>query len=1525
MTRKTRIIISLVLVLVAFAAGIAVFAESNSDRSAQADGTATTRYTKNTDGKIDPPPSDPTKAKGTAENPFFILEIVPYEAMGTIGYQIAGCEPINMQKAAYAGADIPGEGHTYTVASTRTEYLWASETKPSYYPDSPQIVTNVPQYGTMKYVSDGSGNYNMKADPVPNYLYVEAPDDYTGTRYKYVGGLPAEAADGNLMRLVQGGTAKYEPASGGTGGNYVWTPLDAQTCGTMSPEEAAQYNVNYDEKGEFKTVVEGVECYKIEGIKEYVHNNYFLKESVGLAYEFDDTGKRIPYVGGSGRPTLEEKIAAYHSVVYTVTPEDLNVVKNGVLVNKALIERADMISISSVDSTGVAVGIYEQFLGYNNVSYDSSGLKRELNRKILDGTDIKTTFKDNPLDWPAALEIYKRASSATDPLPIIWDTHTYSNFTETFKSNVNLKIDGKVDGKVNGSQDSMFKLYLMLYEMSTPLFESFFGDPASFPTVSYDLTFNVNGTNVTKTFTTPLLTDYKKDGNHAGQEGGQRYWANQTLYPWKSGILPNKTSLDDAANVAILDVLGIMNNGGGPMFHYNSGDAQNMVRNGIHIFDGSTYLTTGFMSDCGVDNDQYGREVYEYFESIQDPQPETDLSTAEVLYYLLNGLENGPGARNNYDYKVLELQPVAKYKGGTTSGTVTNDAFWRAFIANYANTTGNVTVDRMSTSEFIGKHVECTSEYDLIYIGVNTLSDNWCMDFSGTDFVYAHSGPVIQTDTQAMRGWFDPVADTAEQYFPLSGNDLTKLAEQQLIDFIQAGGPVLFGTGFYTNENATAINDNIDRNSNVYHFADTYATTPIYEYALSKTSTRVATENALRHGLVKTRRVFLTDVTTPRLYDEDASEANKYLSGENLNFRFKLNAPAGTKYQVELYIDNNGDGVFTEDERMSGVSVRQDGHGGDGSNIVYAGWNCVVSRAVEDRNGSVAWKLDLVNTSDFYAGTAPEVKDRIVHASLTGLSAIKEGTKESLRILQIMTPGNTLELPQDGEFPETMTEAQANTVKKKFWVWTRDINGLDLTFYRMTEDQLVPLLTDPESGNPDYLKDNYEMVILGFGDCYKGVTEEAVLNALEGFMEAGKAVLYTHDASSMIGTDDDASWGKEITKRFRDRYGMDRYDVSTYKAAEVLASGEKRADYPYVATAYESAIGKLLLRDGTGAEVSDTLGSDDGGYALTQGLTNGHIYRYLRLTSNLLTKKISKVNTGAITNYPYKIPDTIEIAKTHPQYYQLDMENEEVTVWYCLTGADIYEHPNDVDKIKSFYNSTSNDVRNNYYIYNYGNVTYSGMGHNTEMTDYEIKLFINTFVAAYRAAGRSTKIVVANNDATKNVTGGEYFLCVDVDSANSEALLGGEEMGALSSYRKQTAVDESNADAGYNLGEEVTATSKRVEFYIDDGGTVGASKYVLKFYLDGATDPTPLAVFRKSDGVFMDGKTSSTKLLAGAGNIYYVDVPMKLETVDGKTAVTTTKIKVEIEKTYKVGSLWVPAPPGNTYVNIIPRGLFDLD
>ena len=67
-----------------------------------------------------------------------------------------------------------------------------------------------------------------------------------------------------------------------------------------------------------------------------------------------------------------------------------------------------------------------------------------------------------------------------------------------------------------------------------------------------------------------------------------------------------------------------------------------------------------------------------------------------------------------------------------------------------------------------------------------------------------------------------------------------------------------------------------------------------------------------------------------------------------------------------------------------------------------------------------------------------------------------------------------------------------------------------------------------------------------------------------------------------------------------------------------------------------------------------------------------------------------------------------------------------------------------------------NDARNNYYIYNKGNVTYSGVGHNKVDNDTERKLFINTMVAAYNAGVHPPKITY-KEDAAEDANVIEYL------------------------------------------------------------------------------------------------------------------------------------------------------------------------
>ena len=141
--------------------------------------------------------------------------------------------------------------------------------------------------------------------------------------------------------------------------------------------------------------------------------------------------------------------------------------------------------------------------------------------------------------------------------------------------------------------------------------------------------------------------------------------------------------------------------------------------------------------------------------------------------------------------------------------------------------------------------------------------------------------------------------------------------------------------------------------------------------------------------------------------------------------------------------------------------------------------------------------------------------------------------------------------------------------------------------------------------------------------------------------------------------------------------------------------------------------------------------------------------------NNDLTKRATKTNTGQITEYPFKIDQTLSIAQTHGQWYQLDMEDPEVTVWYCLSdnenGDPWCEREKNTDSngdgTGATYGASPNDAANKYYIYSKGNVFYSGVGHSTVDGKMESKLFINTMIAAYRTTYEPPMVEILNEEA----------------------------------------------------------------------------------------------------------------------------------------------------------------------------------
>lgn len=1509
MSKKTRILISCILVVFAFCAGIVTYLHSYGNRTEIANAEGTTDFFVDAAGKIkvpvEPKAGETITAeekeanrltRGTEGNPFFILEITPYEGFAQFGYHIAGCEPVDIDRMLWDGksaSDIYGASTLYEVVSyNASRYYWEKDF-PAGYSGGTEATVN--QYGTMTLVTDNSGNYK-RVEGEDSEIYETAPDDYEGVKYIHDEATDTYTEDenGTFLRRIVG---KYEPA---TDGDYKWVPLSVEENLEAVKDDALveEYEKSSHEGNEFKAYFPDVKYIYKNNLNEIVHRNTFLRESVGLAYEMKD-GKRVAI---TDEEEIQKKIDAFKVVVYTVTPEDLNM-------NLELIDRADMISFALKDSTSAALNAYKA--GYGKPELFAHDESTDLGKRVKNVESA--TFATNVLDWSTTVAIYERVNNTTKACPVLFNTHIISDIAEDNKKEVEIKAKlatGKeIKKKVQSTQNNLYKLFLMLYQMPTSTFESLYKHPNTFDSENIKTELKNKDGSVIQT---GKISIYSSDV--------ATYWSEFTLIPW--GIL---TSDNSDVYTKTLDSLEILSNAGA-VYHFAAGGAQNYLMHNFLLCDGGTQFSTGFTSDSGLKDNVYGHEVFKFFENIGVDKD--SYTTAECLYYLLHGL-TADRARNSAKYKVLELQP---------SNSMLSKSYWQVFVSTYAKTNVVPDVDQMTTAEFIGKNVDVLAEYDLVYIGMNKRDKDPTLH---TNFTYAHTGPQQKIDKKytVLQDWLDKSAkEEAHLTLLYSGNDLTLLKKTQLKDYANSGAALLFGTDFFTSAKAEKASEKIDVNSYIYQLQNE-VTNHLYEGALSDAAYHLTAKAALQTALAKGRRVEMVMHSSPIIYIyEDGKPPEKmYINGANndnrtLKFKFTLNAPVGNKYKAVLYTDINGDGKFTSDENI-GVTVKESGGGG-----VYelvGGKTYEVSRVVRDRIGSLSWKLDIV-------------KDGVVYDSLSGVSAIKakdDGSEDiTIKVLQIVqepdqkvSPNSdvlcTVYLPETDAFgnmkalPSEATK-EMKEVTQTFYDLTRNINGMDILFERMTQTEIEEKLELDGEGNPkkpNYLKESFDMIIIGFADVYQGITLLPVRDAITRFIDSGRAVLFTHDTASLSGktgeggiNDGNLGWGSTYTHAYRDIFAMDRYDV----VAQGSSTGKTRGDYPYVVSSDTKDIGNVMTVDG---------------HVLVQGFANGIIQRYGVLFDNLNAKEVTQVNRGAITEYPFTIDERIEVAQTHSQYYQLDMEQDNIVVWYCLDGSnyknddkkDKYTISDDaIKKLKTYYQETPNDVRNNYYIYNAGNITYSGVGHHGLLSDAEIKLFINTFVAAYRAAARPAQVIIENDDATKLAGDEKYYLCVDVSNSDATKVLKTGDI--VDSYRLQSG----NNESGYTLDAEITQQSKRVYFKIVNNSAYGNVEFDLKFYLNESVtstpDPdasleTPLAVFRSSDNKFMDGKSDSTKIEPSVE--YYVDVPIRMEEKKVETettyAIGTTELDIRVVMTY--GAEQLKTDPLYTEADILPRGMFDLD
>ena len=303
-----------------------------------------------------------------------------------------------------------------------------------------------------------------------------------------------------------------------------------------------------------------------------------------------------------------------------------------------------------------------------------------------------------------------------------------------------------------------------------------------------------------------------------------------------------------------------------------------------------------------------------------------------------------------------------------------------------------------------------------------------------------------------------------------------------------------------------------------------------------------------------------------------------------------------------------------------------------------------------------------------------------------------------------------------------------NDVSKRFKEYMNKVEDYNVTIdsIPVTEFNINCLDETKKS-----IMESYDMIIIGFADSYGGSYDfnTTAISVIQKYVDE-RAVMFSHDTMSLdinkASTKNDNGYSDgtgavNLTNVFKSVVGQSRYENDT-----IINDG----------VSYKS-LGQTLyaIRKNPKDINPNTMYTRD----------DANFYEQSK------TKTVREVNGAQITSYPYDLSssnensfsgkvssgsidgnNSINISQTHTQWYQLDLENENISPWFNLVADGSYKDGNAIAAKADQYNS--GDARNFYYTYSIGNITYSGTGHTSNYTDSELKLFVNTIIKASRGS-----------------------------------------------------------------------------------------------------------------------------------------------------------------------------------------------
>lgn len=613
-----------------------------------------------------------------------------------------------------------------------------------------------------------------------------------------------------------------------------------------------------------------------------------------------------------------------------------------------------------------------------------------------------------------------------------------------------------------------------------------------------------------------------------------------------------------------------------------------------------------------------------------------------------------------------------------------------------------VHLTQMSMPEFISKIDEINGKYDIVYIGNNTGSLLNPASYSalGSDF-----GITILPE-----GGINGIC--SKEYY--SDNDITNKRAAVLKDFISSKQLTIFDQSIFNAWSClkdTKLYQNFHSDVNNANYPNVVLVDTSFCFCKAS-NVRTAFSVYMNNSQVA-KRPELTLNSKPSEYD---GTDKSYQKDKSMGFNFDIRSNSSTNdLTVKLYQDINGDGIFKAKDDYAGQSeqVYELDHRNSGT-------GCTVNYRLPDTSiglGLQPWKLEITDN-----GTGAK-------SYVTGATAFKadSGNELKIRVLQLKPSGNTFSVYDD------LKNANGQNLLYKEGVYNISVTEMSVSDFNAAYADLQfgtppskPAKVNGENKTaPTDLNGNYDMVIMGFADIYGGndLTNNNALQALQNFIKTNQSVMFTHDTQT-YDVKSPGTWAYNMTQNFRSLLGQQRY----YRTAP-----DSTRYYDPMPNACKDSYGFSNL----------TL--DRANFGLKNGLVTFQT-----------TTQAHKINDNLVTQFPFILGD-IQVAPTHFQYFQLDLEDENIVPVYTLKNSSrstIYAHPG--------------DGRNDYFTYTKGTITFSGTGHSRPDSVEEDKMFVNTIIKASRGANHAPTLEIHGisdgmNIATVSTSIDFSFKATDID------------------------------------------------------------------------------------------------------------------------------------------------------------------